>query len=385
MQLSKQPFLPKHPCREKLAIPNDWSRRPTSRLLEAGCFCYFREPSVPFYLPLGQMVLEGIRNVINQHAVRSGLCQISMPTIVQDAILDGGQEIEPGFKDKMMLLGGDMTGYHLLFTPEPIIDDLLAVQLLSHRQLPIRFCYHVDMFRNVSDARGMLKTRQFQTFVGTTIEADDHGVAASLHLFETLTSEIFGTLGIKVKTCLERKGMAFELFYEAKEGESLAIPELDPDKRVKALSMAMAYHYCPSGKLSARFQDRLNKKRRIKMTTYAIGVQRLFYVVFDTNRDALGFNLPELVRPADVVIIPKAERDTDAATRITSRLQTFNQRVITDDRHNIPLGDRAAFADYIGAPWKLKVDGETFSLANRDRSHSRQDSEGQLIETICRP
>jgi prolyl-tRNA synthetase len=378
MQLSKQPFG------DALRVPEDWAERPTSKLLEGGCFCYFREPSVPFYLPLGQMTLDGIRSVVNQHAKEGGLNQISLPMIVQDSILDQGQEIESAFKEKMMLLSGDMKGYHLLFTPEPIINDLLAVQLLSHRQLPIRLCYHVDMFRNVSDARGILKTRQFQTFVGTTIESDDESVSHSLQLFEALTLKIFENLGIPVKMCHGHKGMAFELFYLAKEGESLFIPEIDPQSRIKALSLAMGYHYCPGGKLSARFQDRHNKKRRILMTTYAIGVQRLFYVVFDAHRDALGFKLPKLVRPADVVLIPKTEVDTAWSNRLSTKLRALGQRILIDDRYQISAGNRAAFADYIGAPWKLKIDGETLTLSNRDRSESIQEPEGHLIEVICR-
>lgn len=378
MQLSKQPFW------DAMRVPENWSERPTSKLLEAGCFCYFREPSVPFYLPIGQMVLDGIRSVINRHAKESGLNQISLPMIVQDTILDQGQEIEPAFKEKMMFLGADMKGYHLLFTPEPIISDLLAVQLLSHRQLPIRFCYHAEMFRNVTDARGILKTRQFQTFVGTTIEPDEEAVSQSLQLFEALTLKIFENLGITVTICHGHKGMAFELFYLAKEGESLFIPQIDPQNRTKALSLAMGYHYCPGGKLSARFQDRHNKKRRILMTTYAIGVQRLFYVVFDAHRDALGFKLPRLVRPADVVVVPKTEDDMVCCNQLSAKLRALGQRVLVDDRHQISPGNRAAFADYIGAAWKVKVDGEALNLINRDRSESVQETEGRLIDVICR-
>jgi prolyl-tRNA synthetase len=377
MQLSKQPFW------DELRVPQNWAERPTSRLLGAGGFCYFRDPSVPFYLPLGQLVLDGVRTVINDHARECGLSQISLPTIFQDTLLETGQEVEAGFKEKMMVLGGDMKGYHLLFTPEPIIDDLLAAQLLSHRQLPIRFCYHVDMFRNVADARGMLKTRQFQTFVGNTIEPDDEAVAHSLQLFESLTLAIFDQLGITVKTCRERKGMAFELFYMANEGESLFIPELDPDKRITALSLAMAYHYCPTGQLSARFQGRDNKKHRILLTTYAIGVQRLFYTVFDAHRDALGFRLPKRVRPADVVLVPKTEADVARSLQLQARLRALGQRVLIDDRCQISLGARAAFADYIGAPWKWKIDGETLSLTSRDRAQSIEESEGVLLDVIC--
>lgn len=378
MQLSKQPFW------DALRVPVDYGEWRTSKLLESGCFCYFREPSVPFYLPLGQTVLDGIRKLINYHAAEIGLSQISLPTIVQDRILGHGQAIEPSFREHMMLLGGDMQGYHLLFTPEPIIDDLLAGQLLSYRQLPIRFCYHADMFRNVADARGMLKTRQFQTFVGTTIEPDEEAVSQSLQLFESLTLRICGSLGVTAKLCRGHKGMAFELFYLAEEGESLFIAEIDPAKRTMSLSLAMAYHYWPIGQLSTRFQDRNNKKRRSVMTTYAMGVQRLFYVVFDAHRDALGFELPKQVRPADVVLIPKTEGDMASTYRLSTMMKALGQRVVIDDRHQISLGNRAAFADYIGAPWKLKVHKKTLNLTNRDRSESIQEAEGRLLEVICR-
>lgn len=357
--------------------------RRTSKLLETGCFCCFRDQSVPFYMPLGQAVLDGIRQVINQHSRRYGLNQVSLPTIVQDEILRQGQEIHQSFKDKMMLLDGDMQGHHLLFTPEPIIHDLATACLLSHRQLPIRLCYHVDMFRNVNDARGMLKTRQFQIFAGTTIEPNQQSTQATLDSFEQLTVELLQDLGVPVRTCHGRNSMAFELFYLAHEGESLFIPELNPSQKINALSLAMAYQYCAEKKLSARFQDAQNSRRRILMTTYAVGVQRLFYAVFDAHRDSLGFQLPEAVRPADVTIIPNREADRDYADQLYRQLIGLGRRPILDDRRQHSYGKRAAFADYIGAPWKLKVDGVKLTLTNRGLTESFTDTRTDLVKRLC--
>jgi prolyl-tRNA synthetase len=265
----------------------------------------------------------------------------------------------------MMRLAEPLDAYHVMFTPEPMIHDLAALTLLSYKQLPLRFCYHLDFFRDVKDAKGILKSRQFKTFVGTSIDADSNSVAEAIKLFRDLTTDILSTLAIQASVVRGRNGSDWETFYFGSEGESLELPELEMQGKVKALSLAMAYQYCPDKKLGGRYQNRRNKKKRVLMTTYGLGVQRLFFAVFDSCRDALGFALPAAVRPFDMVVIPKDQRSVEEAEQVYEVLRGSRYSVLLDDRMQHMSGLRAAFSDYLGIPMKIVVNGQEMRIGRR--------------------
>ena len=360
MRLSKQLFTP------NMKKPIDYPNRKTSSLLEDGVFTYFRDPGVPFYLPLGRKVLTKIQDIFLEESENLGISHIEIPTIMRDEVLEEGEEISDTFSKKIIKLNNSsLEGYHLLTTPEPMILDLASVSLYAYSQLPIRFVYHVDVVRGVQEPKGMLKGRQFKTFMGNSLDEDRASLEESLRLFEQVSENIFNRLGIATHKRRNIGGVDLEHFYFGTEGDNLVMPEIDTKKRVRALSLAMTYHYDPKKRVKARFRNKQNKNSRVLYGTYGIGTQRVFYALFDSHRDERGFNLPSELAPFQFSVIPVNSNDHEEVERL---YETIRDKALLDDRKNALFGEKATFSDYIGIPWKIIYGNGSYTLKSRDES-----------------
>lgn len=377
MRLSKQLFTP------DMKKPSDYDSKKTSSLLENGIFTYFRDPGVPFYLPIGRKVLTKIQNIFLEEAENLGISHIEIPIIMRDEVLKEGEEISDTF-DKMIirLNNASLEGYHLLTTPEPMISDLASTSLYTHTQLPIRFVYNVDVVRGVQKPKGMLKGRQFKTFMGNSLDENRESLEESLRLFEQVSDNIFGRLGIATHKRRNIREINIEHFYLGREGENLDMPEIDPNKRVKTLSLAMAYHYNPKKRIKVRFRNKQNRNSRILYGTYGLGTQRAFYALFDSHRDERGFNLPLELAPFQFSIIPVSSMDHKEVEML---YETIKDKTLLDDRKNVFFGEKAMFSDYIGIPWKMIYGNKSYTLKSRDELVSKVfNSTGELVEYIKR-
>ncbi len=364
MRASKQLFD------SKMKRPRDYSQRKTSSLLEEGVFVYFRDPGIPFYLPIGRRVLEGIQEILLDEAQKLGISPVEIPAIMRDDVLKEGQEIVDTFNERIVKVDNEnLRGYHILTTPEPMILDLASISLTSHNQLPIRFVYNVDIVRGVQRPKGMLKGRQFKTFMGNSLDENQQSLEESLRLFETLSDNIFRRMDIRVHKRRNQGEISIEHFYLAEEGDNLIMPEIDQEKRVKALSLSMAYHYDPKKKVKARFRNRQNGNSRVLYGTFGLGTQRAFYALFDSHRDERGFNLPPELAPFKYAIIPVTPRDIAGAETVYSHL---GEKAIIDGRRNVLFGERAAFSDYLGVPWKIISGNGEYTLRSRDGTCERK-------------
>src|SRR3989344_619080 len=363
MRLSKQLFTP------DMKKPEDYDSRKTSSLLENGIFTYFINPGVPFYLPIGRKVLTKIQDVFLEEAEDLGIPHIEIPAIMRDEVLENGKEISDTFNKKIIRLkNSSLEGYHLLTTPEPAILDLASTSLYTHTQLPIRFVYNVDVIRGVQRPKGILRGRQFRTFMGSSLDENRGSLEESLRLFEQLSDNIFGRLGVAIHKRRNILGINVEHFYFGREGDNLGMIEIDPNKRVKALSLAMAYHYDSKKRVKARFRNKQNKNSQILYGTYGLGTQRAFYALFDSHRDERGFNLPLELAPFYFSIISPHSKGHEEVERL---YKTIRDKALLDDRKNVLFGEKAAFSDYIGVPWKIIYGNGSYTLKSRDELVSR--------------
>jgi len=173
---------------------------------------------------------------------------------------------------------------------------------------------------------------------------------------------------IKEETNLDVKEISVEHFYFGAEGENLAMPEINPQERVKALSLSMGYHYSPRGRVKAKFRNQQNKNSRVLYCTYGLGTQRTFYALFDSHRDERGFNLPLELVPFQFSLIPVRPDDNEA---IEGVYKSIRDRAILDDRRNLLFGEKVAFSDYVGVPWKIIYGNGHYTLKSRDELISR--------------
>lgn len=360
MRLSKQLFA------SNMKKPVDYLHRMTSSLLEDGIFTYFRDPGVPFYLSHGRPVLTKLQDIFLEESKNFGISYIEIPVIMRDKILREGEEITETFNERIIQLNNDnLKGYHILTTPEPMIIDLASISLNTFNQLPIRLVYNVDVIRGVQKPKGILKGRQFKVFMGNSLDENKESLEESLRLFEQVSDNIFNRLGIAVYKRRNIDGTNVEHFYFGTEGENLVMPEINPNKRVRALSLSMTYHYNQKKRLKARFRNKQNKNSRVLYATYGLGTQRAFYALFDSHRDERGFSFPTGLAPFRFSIIPVKFDDLECAEKVYQLIRDKSQ---LDDRVNLLFGERIAFSDYVGIPWKIIYGNKTYTLKNRDES-----------------
>jgi hypothetical protein len=201
--------------------------------------------------------------------------------------------------------------------------------------------------------------------MGNSLDEGKESLEESLKLFEQLSDNIFGRLGIPAYKRRNAREIDVEHFYFGTEGENLAMSEINPHERVKALSLSMGYHYSPRKRVKAKFRNRQNKNSRVLYCTYGLGTQRAFYALFDSHRDERGFNLPLELVPFQFSVIPVKSNDCEPAEKV---YQIVRDRALFDDRRNLLFGEKAAFSDYIGIPWKIIHGNGHFTLKNRDES-----------------
>ena len=359
MLASKQLFW------DKYGIPNNVPIMKTSELIEACCLCYFVEPSAPIYLPIGQIIIDKINLQIDNIAYDHGVNKITIPILVKNETLKFGEPIKDSFCKQIMSLKKPLNDFHILFTPEPIIIQLAKQNLLSYRQLPIRICLTSDVFRIINDTKGILKSREFLTFMGLSIDPNNIVQDESIAIFSSMTSRIFSLLHVNTRKCNRATGINEEFYYIGTEGEYISLPEVDTTQKTICLSLAMTYKYCPNSQISVRFRNESNLKQPILITTYGLGLQRLFYAILDSCRDDFGFNIPEILRPFKISIIPKKRADFKTSFEIYHSLQKHIGKCFFDDRFQHSSGKRSAFSDNIGIPKKIIVNDNTLTVNER--------------------
>lgn len=360
MRLSKQFFAATFP-------PQRHADKPTSELLTDGLIAHFASAGIPHYMPVGKAILCNIESALLRQADKIGFDVVEIPSIMGNDTIEDGQEVGEEFRSKFMALTDRMSGYHLLSTPEMLFVRLAQSTLLSHRQLPVRQVYMNDFFRQIHDARSILKGKQFRVFGGISLEKDAAGVTQGLEAFRTMTEMAFEAMGLPFHVERNRGYLDSEYFYLTDgEGDNLVLDGINKTERVKALSLAMAYHYGAEKNLAIRYRTSTNDNGKLSLVTYGLGTQRLLYCIMDHYRDEKGFNLPDNLRPFDISLIPRSQGDQDAAERAYNHLKESGQKVCMDDRYRLRLTERGQAADYIGCSYNIVISADGLTIKNRD-------------------
>ncbi len=327
---------------------------PARIFAENGNFVVFKDPGLPFFMPLGKRIMERLTGLFHDMARQLGLDVIEVPLLMRNDLLRMGQHVGNIFARKILNLSEPLDKYHLLTTPEMLLINLASDLQISYRQLPIRFLYQTEFFRGIPHCAGLQKSRQFKCVVGTSFDADSSSLAESLKIYERLMDMLCAAIDLPIFKRHGHSGLAFQHFYLGGVGDNLELPEVNSNQRVRALELAMAYHYKPTN-LPPRFRTNRNTNSRVLVGTFGLGLSRLLLAIFDHHRDSLGFKFPVTLRPVTLTVIPSTNSDMENSLRIYTRLVEQRLSVAIDDRINIGAGSRAALSDQIGAPIKLII------------------------------
>ena len=176
-------------------------------------------------------------------------------------------------------------------------------------------------------------------------------------------------------------GFDAEFFYlssEGKygaEGENILLPKINTIHRTKAYSLGMVYNYPKIAGWKLRFRSKKNKNKRPSLLSFGICTPRILHCLFHRYHDEKGFNLPTLIRPFNVCVIPESEDCLNIANDVYIKLKSVQgqeERVLIDERIKKSVEKRNSFADYLGTPYKIIVRRAGFILLGRNNNYSHE-------------
>ena len=358
-------FLSKQININNYNLKDSFDTQSTEDLLNAILFRY-DSYAIPFLTPIGTRIVKNMENTMLTQASSCGMEQIELPTIVDNQVLESGQDIGEQFQRKIMHLQGNMDGFHLMMTPEPLIIKILSDNNLSHLQLPLRYVYTSNFYRDMADPRHFLRGKQFKMFGGFSVDSDISSLMQTAEVFDSMTQNIFSAFNLPFYRKEDDNKLTTEYFYLSEAGkENVYLPEIDAGKKTKALSLAMYYHYTTNKPLKLKYTNQQNRKVKPLFLTYGLGTQRTLFSIMDANRDKYGFILPECLRPFDYVLIPLKQQQRPLANMTYNRMKSMELNVAVDDRVNISVSDRQKCSQFLSCPTNIIITNNGFKIYNR--------------------
>lgn len=358
-------FLSKQININNYNLRTPFSEQTTEDLLNTILFRY-NTNAVPFLTPLGVTIMQNMENTMLKHANKYGMERVELPTIVDDKVLEQGQAVGEQFESKIMRLQGKMEGFHLMTTPEPLFINILSDNNLSHQQMPLRYVYTSNFYRDMADPRHFLRGKQFKMFGGFSVDTNLQSLQQSAEVFDALTESLFSAFQLPFYKKNNSDKLMAEYFYLSAAGkENVYLPEIDPNNKTKALSLAMYYHYTVDGPLRLKYVNQENKKVKPVFLTYGLGTQRTLFSIMDANRDQYGFDLPKCLRPFDYVLIPIHQKLKPLANMTYHRMSNSGHKTAVDDRTNISVGNRLKCSQFLSCPTNILVTDNGYKVYNR--------------------
>lgn len=355
MKLTKQLFI------EKYRLPKILAQNSTISLLNSGPFYQMVEKGIPIFLPIGNKILTAIEHCCIQEAEKFEFNHMDITQLIPTDILSLGEQFHNGFLEQFVFLKGKMARYHLLSTPEPLLLHILKEGLQSYRQLPIKIMLSAKFYRQLSQVQSILKTREFRMLAGACLYEDISKKELAIISFHRYTLHLANLFSIPIEYTYNEEKNFYEYFYIHNDGEEIF-------NGVSAISLAMAYEYGQEKKVIARYCNTSNKNMNAKFVTYGLGLQRLFFIIFDYYRDCKGFNLPKKIRPFDIAIIPFNNKEICKCMDVINHLNIPESRILIDDRRKIKRLEKERFSDYLGIPHKLIIHNQEIIIKNRDNN-----------------
>lgn len=373
------------------------------------------------WLPLGELVLKRIDQIVALEQDRIGCHRITMPT-VQPAHLwqESGRYEDYG---KEMLRIKDRHEREMLYGPthEEVITDVVRQYINSYRQLPLCLYQIHWKFRDEIRPRfGVMRSREFYMKDAYSFDTDVESARRSYEKMYNAYLRTFAKLGLKAVPMRADSGAiggdlshefhvvadtgesaiyydkAFETLTEddysmAKLGKLYAVSDekhnpatcpISPDELISRRGIEVGHIFYFGTKYSKSMGLKVSgpdgKPIYPEMGSYGIGVSRLVAAIIESSHDENGIIWPEEVAPFHIGLIDaKNDGQTQAISeQLHERLTNAGISVLYDDRPE-RAGVKFSDMDLIGLPWHVIVGGKTLTnctveIKNR-RTGARED------------
>lgn len=358
-------------------LPRSYSSASTVELMLDGFIFHMPYRGVPCLTPTGWRIFRCLEKLLFATAEDSEFYQFQLPNIMANEDIAKGEPIAPSFRKKIIGLNHPWNDFHLLVTPEMLLHRFSSSKTISYKNLPIRYSYSSDFFRDMPDTKSFLTCRQFRVFGLLSLEMSADGISEANRLAEHIIDESARKLGIVVDNQMTDAG--FETSYRANSAWAQAGPTLARD----AMPIAMGYHYGVNQRLPLRYRTADNNNGAMQIYTFGLSLYRLMFALFDRYRDQKGFALPPDIRPFDVSLIPIRPSDFALSEDVRRRLAAVGLKIAVDDRYAVAGRERVMAAGYIGAPAALRVrDGLMWMVDRQDQEQETAVSGTDLVEVV---
>ena len=363
--------------------PSKFNTMPISKLMKGFVFD-FDDQYIPFFTPIGTIMLNNIENIFRKNLEKIDCYEVQIPLIMNTNSLNGGQAVGALFEKKIMHLSGNMKQYHLMTSPEMVFINLFTKNGIESNALPIHYYYVSNIFRDMPDPKHILRTKQIRIFGGVSL---DRSAQTRKQTEDNLTDALYQSFvdfGVPFHKELHSNGASSEFFYlNSKENETYMIPSINTNHRTKSISLGMIYDYsaeCPKNLFHVNPYTGL--KEPTFVTSYAVGTQRVMYMILDHFRDDKGFNLPTNIRPYDVVFIANAQ-DMDTIKKMSSGLSNNKVSTCIDNVFGRAHNKRMDNADYIGAGFKIVSRNQNISVFDRNGDlHLKSTNPQEVVNAV---
>ncbi len=388
------------------------------------------------WLPIGNLVLQNIANIVRQELNNIGAQEIIIPTIQSsDLWLESNRYESYG---KEMLTIQDRHNRDLLYTPtaEEAVNNLARQYMKSYKDLPC-IMYQINWkFRDEIRPRfGIMRGREFLMKDAYSLDIDEPNARQTYYKMLHTYVKIFHRMGLTAIPLRAETGpiggdLSHEfhilsktgesgLYYDSKLEEIIENPnkQLDIDKllslyastedlhdennplaqscqvlkQARGIEIGHIFYYGTkySDALNISLAGKNNDKVIPHGGCYGIGVSRLVGAIIEANHDENGIIWPHNISPFKIGMINIKQQDeesTKICEELYSKLTNNDISVLYDDRHE-RSGVKFAEMDLIGVPWQIKVgpkgvSDNTVELKNRRTNETQTLSIGKVMDTI---
>lgn len=401
--------------------PSDEVSKNAILLTRAG-FVHKELAGVYSFLPLGQRVLENIKQIIREEMNREGGQEISMTALQDRAIWEKTDRWDDAKVDnwfKTTLKNGTEVG--LGITHEEPLTRIMSNYISSYRDLP-RYAYQFqNKFRNEIRAKsGIMRGREFmmkdlydfskseeehnefyarmreaykRIFKRVGIGEITYVTFASGGIFSKFSEE-FQTLseaGEDVIYIDEKSGIALnkEVYTDdVLQGLNLKKEDLVEKKSIESGNI---FHLGTkfSEPLGLSFTDADGSKKHVIMGSYGLGPTRLMGTIAEVLSDEKGLVWPAAIAPFSMhLIVLSKDKESETwktAEDLYKKLTSEHVEVLFDDREE-SAGGKFADSDLIGIPMRVVVSDKSLEkggveIKERTSDSSEIISVEQLLKT----
>jgi prolyl-tRNA synthetase len=325
-------------------------------------------------------------------------------------------------------------------THEESVTELVASELTSHRQLPLRL-YQVDRkFRDEKRPRGgLLRCKEFWMKDMYTFDVSEEAATATYHEVCEAYESIFRTLSLPVMRVNAATGniggsLSHEYHVVSPVGEDTLVlcqscgrgfnkellssgvggvegdclpgcPQTSPGEcqleEVKGIEVAHTFYLGTkySSLFGASFSDHTNRETLCEMGCFGIGVSRLLQAVVEHScsvHGSEGISWPLFVTPFTACVLPLTTSPDPSDPLMEKAYQLYDRlseeacpgHVILDDRTHLTMGARLRNSQRLGYPCTIVIghkagEGEyEVRLAKKSVLETCLLTEDQVLQTV---